>query len=62
MESEDPNMNDPYELSDIEDKVEVALEYIERVEVIQNMLSITEFLNTMQEEVTDSAEHLEVYK
>jgi len=62
VESEDPNMNDPYELSDIEDKVEVALEYIERVEVIQNMLSITEFLNTMQEEVTDSAEHLEVYK
>jgi trehalose-6-phosphatase len=47
VESEDSNMNDPYELGDIKDKVEVALEYIGRAEAIQNMMSITEFRNAM---------------
>jgi hypothetical protein len=47
VESEDSNMNDPYELGDIKDKVEVALEYIGRAEAIQNMMSITDFRNAM---------------
>jgi hypothetical protein len=47
VESEDSNMNDPYELGDIKDKVVVALEYIGRAEAIQNMMSITDFRNAM---------------
>jgi len=39
--------------------VDIALEYLRRAEVIQDMMSIAEFLNLMQEEVTDSAEDLE---
>jgi len=52
--------NNPNELGEVEDEVEVALEYLRKAEVIQDMMSVTEFLNPMQEEVTDSAEDLEV--
>jgi len=53
--------NDPDELDEVEDEVDIALEDLRRAEVIQNMMSVTKCLNLMHEEVTDSAEDLEVH-
>jgi hypothetical protein len=40
--------------------VEVTWEHLWKAEVFQDTMSVTEFLNPMHEEVTDSAEDLVV--
>jgi hypothetical protein len=59
--SENHYENKPNECGEDEDEMEVVeLEYLKRMEVIQDMMSITEFLNPMQVEVTDSPEDFKV--
>lgn len=52
--------NYPNQLGEVEDDMEVALEYLRKAVEIQDMMSVTEIFTPMQEDVTDSAEHRDV--
>ena len=50
----------PGELREVEDEVEIAMGYLQQAEVVQEMMSVREFLNPLQEVVVDPAEDIEV--
>ena len=50
----------PDELREVKDEVEIAMGYLQQAEVVQEMMSVSEFLNPLQEVVVDPAEDIEV--
>ena len=50
----------PDELREVEGEVEIAMGYLQQAEVVQEMMSVSEFLNPSHEVVVDPAEDIEV--
>ena len=50
----------PDKLREVEGEVEIAMGYLQQAEVVQEMMSVSEFLNPLQEVVVDPAEDIEV--